>query len=52
MRTAIMFGCMCISDAIRADWFPKDSKAATFFGIIIMVMMAMDIIDFFNKNKK
>jgi hypothetical protein len=51
MRTAIMFGCTIIADAInQRDYKPETYQ---FIGAVIVCMMIMDIIDFTkNLSKK
>lgn len=50
MRTAIFLGLTAIADAIRKDWL-IDKDVITFTSIILVVMMIMDIFEFFKKMK-
>jgi len=48
MRTAIIFGAYAIADAIRIHEVVKE--AAPYYGTVVIVLMTMDIIDFFKKG--
>lgn len=50
MRTAILFGCGMIADAININ--PGHSKEyLCVAGVVVIICMGMDIVDFF-RNKK
>lgn len=48
MRTAIFLGLTAIADAINKDWMSKDT--AQVGAVILLVMMCMDIVDFFRSK--
>ncbi len=52
MRTAIFLGLTAIADAIRKDWMPKDKSIVAFVSIALVVMMFMDVAEFFKKMNK
>lgn len=48
MRTVILLGAICISDAINKDWMVHEDSG-TFFGITIVIMFAFDVIELIKK---
>jgi hypothetical protein len=51
MRTVILIGAMIIADAINPEMIIKESTT-TFVGFLVIASMAMDLIDFFRKDKR
>jgi len=52
MRTAIFLGLMMVADAIRGTVIsPYSSKATDIIGFITVVVILMDIVDFFRDKK-
>jgi len=50
MRTVIIVGAMFIADAINPEMNISDN-AIRFVGGLVIASMAMDLTDFFKKNK-
>lgn len=55
MRTAIFIGAMLIGEAILQSnnvEFKMSNDNVNFFGLILLIFMVMDIIEFYKKNFK
>lgn len=53
MRTVILLGSIIISDSIRGSrLFSYGESLIKFIGIILIISMCMDIVDFFRGRKE
>lgn len=50
MRTAIFLGLTAVADSINKNWL-TDPEVMEFTACMVMVMMAMDVVEFYHKIK-
>jgi len=53
MRTAIICGFIILADSVNPDFSKGYNKeTVTFIGILVLIMIVMDVSDFFRNKKK